>query len=259
MFLTRYMEKMIMHPAIRGIIGAFNNSLPNQIDDALKLRVTNFKRDLFPSLKEIDLVIPGAGFQYVIWVNHDPKYPFPGWDFDPIARPMRYIPDYLASGMKFINIARAVARESGGHLEECVKAFCATLNPTVDRYEWMPLGRLAKHPTIINSLGTGLTQSLSKYTDVLLNKAKHEYGLGLPEPVISFPDALGGYFASRILGFQVLESGGILDKYVAAIRKAYSQGIVYTMPSGLYNGDDNDAWPLQSDLSILEEDSEDDD
>ena len=77
---------------------------------------------------------------------------------------------------------------------------------------------------MINSLGTNLTRSLSEYTDVLVNKAKHEYGLGSPEPVISFPDALGGYFASRILGFQVLERGGILDKYIEAIRKAYSQG-----------------------------------
>ncbi len=42
--------------------------------------------------------------------------------------------------------------------------------------------------------------------------------------MISFLDALGGYFASRILGFQVLEGGGILDKYIEAIRKAYSQG-----------------------------------
>lgn len=247
-----------MHPAIRGIIGAFNPSLLNQIDDALKLRVTNFKRDLFPGLKEIDLAIPGAGFQYVIWVNHEPKYPFPGWDFDPIARPMRYIPDYLTSGMKFVNIARAVARESGGHVEECVRAFCATINPPMYRYEWMPLGKLAKHPIVINSLGTELTRSLSEYTDVLVNKAKHEYGSGKPEPVISFPDALGGYFASRILGFQVLERGGILDKYVEAIRKAYSQGIVYTMPSDMDPGDDDDAWPLQSDLSVLEEDSDND-
>lgn len=158
--------------------------------------MTNFKRALFPTLKEIDLAIHGAGFQYVIRVNHEPKYLFPGWDFDPIARPMRYIPSFLASGMNFINIARAVARDSGGHVEECVKAFCATLNPPVYGYEGMPLGRLARHPKVINSLGTNLTRSLSEYTDVLVNKAKHEYGLGAPEPVISFPDALGGYFAS---------------------------------------------------------------
>jgi len=44
-----------MHPTIRGIIEAYNPSLLVQLDSALKLRVTNFKRDLFPSLKEIDL------------------------------------------------------------------------------------------------------------------------------------------------------------------------------------------------------------
>jgi hypothetical protein len=112
-----------MHSTIRGIIEAYNPSLLAQLDNALKLRVTNFKRDLFPSLKEIDLAIPGAGFQFVIWVKHEPKFPFPGRDFDAIARPMRYIPTYLASGMKLYNIARAVARDSGGHVEECLKFF----------------------------------------------------------------------------------------------------------------------------------------
>lgn len=246
-----------MHPAIRGIIGAFKPSLLNQLDKALKLRITNFKRDLFPSLKEIDLAIPGAGFQYVIWVNHEPKYPFPGWEFDAIARPMRYIPTYLASGMRFSDIARGVTRDSAGHVEGCVKAFCATLNPPMHRYERMALGTLAKQQRVIKSLGTNLTQSLSEYTEVLNNQAKHKYGPGTPEPVISFPDALGGYFVSRILGFRVLERGGILDKYVEAIRKAYSEGNIYTMPSGMDPNDDDNAWPLQSDLSELQDDSED--
>jgi hypothetical protein len=247
------MKKTIMHPVLRGIIGGFNPPLLGQLDKALKLRVTNFKRDLFPSLEEIDRAIPGAGFQYVIWVGHEPKYPFPGWDFDPIARPMRYIPDYLASGMKFVNIARAVARDSGGHVEECVKAFCATMNPLVRGYGRMPLGQLAKHPKVINSLGIELARSLSEYAEALVNKAKHQYASGRPEPVISFPDALGGYFASRILGFKVLQKAGILDQYVEAIRDAYSKGIVYVMPSGPDSGDDPHPWPLRSDLSVLEE------
>ena len=252
-----YAQKSIMHPAIRRIVEGFNASLLDQIDAALKLRVTDFKRDLFPSLVKSDLAIPGAGFQYVIWVEHEPKFPFPGWDFDPIARPMRYIPTFLASGMNFVNIARAVVRDSGGHVEECVKAFCATLSPSIHSHQRMPLGTLAKHQRVINSLGTELTESLSKYADALVNRAKHEYFSGKPEPVISFPDALGGYFASRILGFQVLEKGQLLDQYVDAIRNAYSQRVVYTMPSGADPGDDPNSWPLQSDLSALGKDSED--
>jgi hypothetical protein len=238
-------------------IRAFNPSLLGQLDKALKLRVTNFKRDLFSSLKETDLAIPGAGFQYVIWVKHEPKFPFPGWDFDAIARPMRYIPTYLASGMKFFDMARAVARESGSHVEECLKDFCSRLNPPVHGYERLPLGTLARRSIVINSLGTDLAIPLSEYADVLVNPAKHNYGLGSPAPVISFPDALGGYFASRILGSQVLERGGILEKYVEAISKAHSEGIVYTFPEDSDLGDDPDAWPLLSDLSESEEDSND--
>lgn len=97
---------------------------------------------------------------------------------------------------------------------------------------------------------------MSEYADVLVNKAKHQYALGSPEPVISFPDALGGYFASRILGFQVLEKGRILDKYLEAVRQAYSQRIVYAMPDNTDAGDDEVEWPLQSDLSVLRENLE---
>ncbi|OBW63488.1 MAG: hypothetical protein A9183_07135 [Dehalococcoides mccartyi] len=245
-----------MHPVIRDIIDDFNPTLLNQLDGALELRVTNFKRDLFPSLEKIDLAIPGAGFQYVIWVKHEPKYPFPGWEFDPIARPMRYIPTYLASGMKFTDIARSIAQLSGGHVEECVKAFCETLNPPEHRYQGMPLGTLARQRRLIACLGSDCTAELSGLASVLINKAKHEFGSGSPYPIISFSDALGGYFASRILGFQVLQLGGILDRYVEAIRSAYSQRIAYTMPSGSDPGDDDKAWPLQSDLSELEENIE---
>jgi len=243
-----------MHPTIRRIIEAYNPSLLVQLDNALKLRVTNFKRDLFPSLKEIDLAIPGAGFQFVIWVKHEPKFPFPGWDFDAIARPMRYIPTYLASGMKFFDIARAVARDSGGHVEECLKFYCSRLNPPMRGYERLSLGTLARRPIVINSLGIDLAKPLSEYADVLVNPAKHNYESGSPAPVISFADALGGYFASRILGSQVLERGGILEKYMEAINKAYLERRVYTFPQGRDPGDDPQAWPLKSNLSEVEDD-----
>jgi hypothetical protein len=246
-----------MDSNIRGIIQSYNPSLLAKLDSALELRVTNFERDLFPSLKEVDLAIPGAGFQFVIWVKHEAKFPFPGWDFDAIARPMKYIPTYLASDIKFYNIARAVARDSGGHVEECLKLFCSRLNPPVRGYERLPLGTLARKSMVIDSLGISLAIQLSEYADVLVNPAKHNYGPGSPLPVISFPDALGGYFASRILGSQVLGRGGVLEQYVEAIKKAYSERIVYSFPECGDPGDDPEAWPLQSDLSEPEDNCED--
>ncbi len=245
-----------MNSVLRRIIASYDSLILNQLDAALNLHVRNFKRDLFPSLRDIDLAIPGAGFQYVIWVDNNPKFPFPGLEFDGIARPMKYIPDFLASGMNFAKITRVVAQFSGGHVEECVKAICNSLRLPISRYDRLPLGTLAKNKNVIKTLGTALTGSLSEYADVLVNKAKHQYALGSPEPVITFPDALGGYLASRILGFQVLEKGGILDKYVESVRQAYSQKIVYVMPDSTDSGDDDVEWPLQSDLSLPREELE---
>jgi hypothetical protein len=90
----------------------------------------------------------------------------------------------------------------------------------------------------------------------LVNKAKHEFRGASPLPVISFPDALGGYFASRILGFQILQKADIFDSYVQAIRSAFEKGQVYAFLESPDPGDDPKPWPLQSDLSELEEDLE---
>ena len=67
----------------------------------------------------------------------------------------------------------------------------------------------------------------------------------------------GFNFASRILGYRVLDKGGILDDYVNAIEEAYSNRMCYTMPSGEDPGDDKQAWPLQSDLEDYNDEIED--
>jgi len=247
-----------MHPVIVQIINDFNPALLTQLDDSLKLRVTNFKRDLFPSLEKIDREIPGAGFQYVIWVNHEARYPFPGWDFDAISRPMKYIPTYLASGMKLPGMARSIAYFSGGHLEDCIKSFCEKQLPSIRTYMAMPLGTLTRQRILVELLGYDIAKPANNLAIVLVNKAKHEFRTGSPLPAISFPDALGGYFASRILGFQVLKKAGILDSYVDAIRSAFEKGIVYTFPEDSDPGDDPKPWPLQSDLSELDENPDED-
>jgi hypothetical protein len=217
----------------------------------LKIRVTNFKRDLFPFLKNIDLSIPGAGLQFVIWIEHEPKYPFPGWDFDHITRPLRYIPTYMASGMKFTNIARAVAMSSSSHLENCLKAYCENKHLVNIKYDSLPLGTLSRHSDVVRSLGASLANKIATFSRALANKAKHDYRLGIPKSVISFSDAIGGYYAARILGSSVLDKGEILDKYLAAIEKAFKNKIVYVMPNGSDPGDDSDAWPLQLNAADL--------
>ena len=112
---------------------------------------------------------------------------------------------------------------------------------------------LTSQRILIESLGSDITEPAHELARVLVNKAKHEFRTDSPLPVISFPDALGGYFASRILGFQVLQKAGLLDIYIEAIRSAFEKRIVYTFPEGPDPGDDPEPWPLQSDLSELEE------
>jgi hypothetical protein len=243
-----------MHPFICRIISDYNPAILNKLDDALELKVTNFKRDLFPSLEKIDREIPGAGFQYVLWKNHEARYPFPGWEFDHISRPMKYIPTYLASGMKFPGMARSIAHLSGSHLEDCIKMFCEKQLPSIHIFMTMPLGMLTKQQILIEMLGDEITKPANDLAIVLVNKAKHEFRTGSPLPLISFPDALGGYFASRILSFQVLQKADILDSYVVAIRSAFEKRIVYTFPEDSDPGDDPEPWPLQSGLSALEDD-----
>lgn len=242
-----------MNSAIREIIFNYNPALLVQLDNALELQVTNFKRDLFPDLEKIDVEIPGAGFQYVIWVDHEAKYPFPGFDFDPISRPMKYIPTYLASGIKFPGMARFITHLSGSHVEDCMQAFCEKQWPSIRKYLAMPLGTLTRQRRLIESLGPDITEPAHEFARVLVNKAKHEFRNDSPLPVISFSDALGGYFASRILGSQILQKAGLLDSYVEAIRSAFEKGIVYSFPSVSDPGDDPNPWPLHSDLSELDE------
>ena len=248
-----------MHSVLCEIIDRFNPSLLVQLEEALKLHVTNFKRDLFPSLLLIDKAIPGVGFQYVIWREdgYDPKFPFPGDDFDAVARSMKYIPSTLASGMKFANMARSITQCSGAHVEACIKATCHSMASSRFRYDRMPIGTLAKNREIIRFLGITLTQPISEYADLLVNKSKHDYAGGSGYPVISFTDAIGSYFASRILGFQVLEKGGILEAYIADIQQAFVKGIVYSFPDNSDPGDDPKEWPLQTNLSDLAENTED--
>ena len=217
--------------------------------------MTNFKRDLFPSLEKIDLEIPGAGFQYVIWEDHEARYPFPGWDYDHLSRPMKYIPTYLASGMKFTGLARSIAYFSGSHLEDCIKASLEKQFPSSRIYKAWPLGTLTKQRIFIELYGSEIAGKANALAQVLVNKAKHEFRGGTPLPVISFSDALGGYFAARILGFQILQQAGILDSYVKAIRSAFENKIVYTYPEDSDPGNDPEPWPLQSDLSELEEEN----
>jgi hypothetical protein len=90
-------------------------------------------------------------------------------------------------------------------------------------------------------LGTDVAIPLSEYADV---------------PVIDFADALGGYFASRILGAKILKRGGILERYMEAINNAYSERILYASPDVSDPADDLDPRPIQGAPSAPGHDSE---
>jgi hypothetical protein len=221
-----------IHPELSKILTDFDPVLTVLLEDALARPISNFRSQLFPSLVRIDERIPGVGFQYVIWVGHSPKFPFPGWEFDAIARPMRYIPDLLATGAEFVNTARFVGHLSGSHVEDCVKEACRTLDPSFASYSMLPLGTLVRRRPVQNLLGMPFCSTAAQFASRFVNKAKHEFGTGTPSPVISFPNAMGIYFASRILGAEVLNKIGMLTAYVDAMRRARAEGRVYVMPEG---------------------------
>lgn len=185
-----------------------------------------FKTGLYPVLRDLDSRIPGVGMHFAIWRGSTPHLPFPGRVFDGVVRPLRYVPYYLASPADTQMVARFIVDCSGAHVEQCVK--------TIRRAGRKPLGALIRQPKVRRRLGEDLAVSIGEYVPSW-NEAKHEYGTGTPSSVVPIDDAIGNYFAARILGSKVLETAGKLQLVVDATRSAtqlYRTGNLMEPPAG---------------------------
>ena len=80
----------------------------------------DFRDDLYPCLSAIDEQIPGVGMQYAHWEGATPRFPF-AKAFDPVVRPLSYVPYHLAAPMTHSVMAREVVNDAGAHVEQCVK------------------------------------------------------------------------------------------------------------------------------------------
>ena len=164
-----------------------------------------FKTDLYPLLRELDSRIPGVGMHFVVWNGSTPLFPFPGRRFDGVLRTLRYIPYYLASQAAPQMMARSVAYFSGAHVEQCMK--------TLNRRNKDPLGGFVRKRPVRKRLGEELAKAIETYGPSW-NRAKHEFETGTPESVIPIHNAIGSYFAARILGTEVLTAVGHLERVV---------------------------------------------
>ena len=189
----------------------------------------NFKAGLYPLLRDLDSRIPGVGMHYVMWKGSTPHFPFPGRVFDGVVRGLRYVPYYLASP-NFEMLARAIAECSGAHVEQCVK--------TIRGAGRKPLGALVRQRRVRMRLSEDLATAIENYVPSW-NQAKHEYGTGTPDSVVSISDAIGNYFTARVLGSKVLEAIGKLQLVVDTTRAAtscYRIGNLMEPPDGWVAG-----------------------
>ena len=179
----------------------------------------SFRDDLYPRLSAIDEQIPGVGMQYAHWEGATPRFPF-AKAFDPVVRPLSYVPYHLAAPMTYSAMAREVVNDAGAHIEQCVKTLFITGRNR------RSLGQVINSPRVVKRLGTELVEGIAQYTPSW-NAAKHDYEGSGPESVISLDEAIRNYFSARSLGAAVLDATGSLSGVVQAIEDAANSRIYY--------------------------------
>ena len=177
-----------------------------------------FKKHALKLLMEAEEMIPGAGIHYSIIKGN--RYTYPAdYKFERVVRPLRYALNELGGAYTGFHSARYSVEASGGHLEGCIKTL---LGWPRNR---KPLGALTKTRKIQKILGKELAEDISRFTDLAVNPAKHEYvskdGL---KPVLQFADALFAHFLARHFGAIILEKANALD-YIEALRPVIGRKI----------------------------------
>jgi hypothetical protein len=184
----------------------------------------DFETEVFPRLSPLDEQIPGVGMHYAVWDNGTPWFPF-DLEFDGIVRPLSYVPYNLAGERHPQTMSRYISMNLGGHVEECLKEFCSTLNL---KY-YTPVGKCVNWHR--SSLGSTLAQRIQTFFTLSWNRGKHLWNIRKPDSVIPIEDSLACYFIARYLGATILEKCNRLDSMVAALNYAREQGKFYNRPT----------------------------
>ena len=231
---------MSVNSVLQSILETYAEGVFSGLDEAFDRPVLNFRRDLYPLLSGLDSRIPSISMQYAIWSETTPHYPF-SQEFDGVVRPLRYVPFQLASRVPFPMIAREIASNSGGHLEECVKELCRVRGINARG----PLGALVRASSVRSCLSAVLSHSISQFCDISWNKAKHQYTDGRPTSIITVEDAKGSYFAARVLGARVLEVAARLEALTKAIEAARDRQSLYMTGELPRIEDDDTPWLIR--------------
>ena len=199
-----------------------NDAFQDRVRDLLVLEGTNWLRDWYPTMSELDSQIPGVGL-HMLHGNSYPHAHHNGYDdWDTVIRPLRYVPMDLCTAYP-ATFSRDIAECSIKSVEECLHKLGTALGV---RTQGKPMGRLClllQHRT-----GFQLADDIKQLNPWLI-MAKHHSTTPAPRRLqqhrFSLDEAVVLYFASRLLGCAALATcPGLLESYVDCATRAFADG-----------------------------------
>ena len=209
-----------------------NDAFHDRVLDLLAHEGTNWLRDWYPTMAELDSQIPGVGLHWLQgkYYPHAHHAGYDGWDT--VIRALRYVPMDLCSTHPASSSSH-IAACSIESVEECLhKLGAASGVPTRGK----TMGRLCS--LLQHHLGGQSAQDIKQLNRWLV-MAKH--GSTTPEQRrlqqhrVSLDEAVAIYYASRLLGCAVLSTfPGLLESYVQCATRAFDAGhrllTIYELP-----------------------------
>lgn len=212
---------------IREILTIIDRYAPNDAfhDRLLGLFVhqgTNWLRDWYPAMAELDSQIPGVGLH---WLHGDfyPHAHHQGYgNWDTVIRALRYVPMHLSTAYPAA-FSRDIAECSIESVEECLHKLGARSGV---RTQGKPMGWLCS--LLQHRLGGQLAHDIKQLNPWLI-MAKHGSTTpmlrGLRQHRFSLDEAIALYYASRLLGCEALATcPGLLEDYMDCATRAFSDG-----------------------------------
>lgn len=209
---------------ILSIVGRYapDNEFHGRVLDLLVHEGTNWLRDWYPTMAELDSQIPGVGLHWLRG-NFYPHAHHAGYGaWDTVIRPLRYVPMYLCTlypAAFSIDIAECSVKS----VEECLHKLGAASGL---RTTGKPMGRLCSLLQL--NLGDQLSRDI-KQLDPWLIMAKHGSTTPAPRRMqqhrVGLDEAVALYYASRLLGSAALSAfPELLESYEACAARAFTDG-----------------------------------
>ena len=199
-----------------------NDAFQDRVLDLIVHEGTNWLRDWYPTMAELDSQIPGVGLHWLRG-NYYPHAHHKGYDdWDTVIRALRYVPMHLCSTHPAA-LSRDIAECSIKSVEECLHKLGAALGV---RTLGKPMGRLCS--LLQHRTGVQLAHDIKQLNSWLI-MAKHDSSTSvlrrLQQHRFSLAEAVVLYYASRLLGCAALATcPGLLESYVDCASRAFADG-----------------------------------